>query len=198
MRRPRPAWQWVAPVLLALGGLTHSSALAQTVETHGAAFAETVRINDRPLALSGTGTVRYRLVFTVYAAALYLPPQTPEKAVLAADTPRRLTIEYFHDISASDIIRAADTKLAEQLSEAERERLAPSIERFHGLFNPVSDGDRYRMDYLPGKGTTLYFNGEPVGTVPGGDFAAAYFGIWLDADAPLSASLRRDLLAGVD
>jgi hypothetical protein len=198
MKRPRPARQWIAPALLALAGLTTGSALAQTVETHGATFAETVRIDDRPLQLSGTGTVRYRLVFTVYAAALHLPPQTPAEAVLAADTPRRLTIEYFHDISAEDIIRAANTKLAEQLTDAERERLGSSIEQFHDLFRPVSEGDRYRMDYQPETGTTLYFNGEPLGTVPGGGFAAAYFGIWLDAGAPLSASLRRDLLAGVD
>lgn len=167
-----------------------------TVEQNGAVFNERIELAGEPLSLTGTGIVKYRIVFTVYAAGLYLPAQDGAKAVLDGDTPRRLEIEYFHDISAEDIIRAADTKLEAQLNAAEREALAPKIERFHAFFRGVSDGDRYRMDYVPGEGTELSFNGEAVGRVAGSDFAAAYFGIWLDPDDPLSDGLREDLLAG--
>ncbi|KAF0280687.1 hypothetical protein FPL11_07900 [Spiribacter aquaticus] len=169
-----------------------------TVEQNGARFDERIEQAGERLRLTGTGVAKYRIVFTVYAAGLYLPPDADADQALATDTPRRLEIQYFHDISAEDIIRAANTKLDEQLSPARQTRLQPKIDRFHALFQAVSDGDRYRMEYIPGEGTRLAFNGKPVGQVSGGDFAAAYFGIWLDADDPLSRGLRRDLLAGAE
>ncbi len=176
--------------------LTSAPALAE-VEESGAMFDRSVISNDQSLQLTGTGVARYRIFFTVYAAGLYLPANTPAAAVLAADTPRRLEIEYFHTISADDIIRAATTKLQDQLSQAELARLTPKIEQFHALYEGVEAGDRYRMDYQPDLGTELSFNGESVGRVAGSDFAAAYFGIWLDPQDPLSQSLRDDLLANI-
>jgi len=167
-----------------------------TVEQNGARFDERIELAGEDLNLTGTGVAKYRIVFTVYAAGLYLPPSADADQALATDTPRRLEIEYFHDISAEDIIRAANTKLDEQLTPARQERLQPKIDRFHALFQAVTDGDRYRMEYIPNEGTRLAFNGKPVGQVAGGDFASAYFGIWLDANDPLSRGLRRDLLAG--
>ena len=185
----------IAGVILLMLPLTAPGA---AVEQNGASFDESTQLGGETLGLSGTGVAKYRIVITVYAAGLYLPSGTGVDEVLAADTTRSLAIEYFHDISAADIIKAARTKLEEQLSSSQLEKLAPKIKQFHSLYQAVSDGDRYRMDYVPDKGTQLLFNGEPVGTVSGADFAAAYFGIWLDPDDPLSKSLRRDLLAGAD
>lgn len=182
---------------LVAGLLATSAQTVAQVEQSGAVFERSVISNDQPLQLTGTGIARYRVFFTVYAAGLYLPANTPATAVLAADTPRRLEIEYFHTISADDIILAATTKLQDQLNEAELARLTPKIEQFHALYEGVEAGDRYRMDYQPGLGTELSFNGESVGRVAGSDFAAAYFGIWLDAQDPLSKSLRTDLLANI-
>ena len=182
-------------MMLTLGLTSGANAV---VEEKGARFEEQIDLAGERLELTGTGIVKYRIVFTVYAAGLYLPPDTSGTGALAVDTPRRLEIEYFHDISADDIIRGANTKLAEQLSDSERDELQPEIERFHSLFRAVSDGDRYRMDYIPGEGTQLSFNGEPIGRVEGGAFATAYFGIWLDADNPLSTRLRDGLLTDLD
>lgn len=196
MRGRGSAWRrMIASALLVLLPVMTAGA---EVEQNGARFGERMQLAGETLALSGTGVAKYRIVITVYAAGLYLPAGTQSGQVLATDTPRSLAIEYFHDISAADIIKAATTKLEEQLSSRQLDRLAPKIKQFHALYQAVSDGDRYRMDYVPGKGTQLLFNGDPVGTVSGGDFAAAYFGIWLDADDPLSKNLRRDLLAAVD
>lgn len=167
------------------------------VEQNGAEFTRQITLANHPLTLTGTGVARYRVVFTVYAAGLYLPEGTERRNVLAEQTPRRLEIEYFHNISAEDIILAANTKLQAQRSSTELAALQPAIDSFHSLFQPVSDGDRYRMDYVPGIGTQLSFNGEPVGTVEGGAFASAYFGIWLDDASPLSRGLRDDLLVDI-
>jgi len=183
----------LAAALLTLPGLGRA-----TVEESGATFERSIELDGQELALSGTGVAKYRVIFTVYAAALYVPPGTARAEVLDEGTPRRLEIEYFHDISAEDIIEAANTKLDDQLSATERAAVKPKIDRFHALFNAVAPGDRYRMDYTPNEGVELQFNGETVGTVEGGHFAQAYFGIWLDEDDPLSGKLRDNLLAGTE
>ncbi|MDD1633559.1 MAG: chalcone isomerase family protein, partial [Methylococcaceae bacterium] len=60
------------------------------------------------------------------------------------------------------------------------------------LYRDVKEGDRYALDYAPGKGTTLSLNGSPLGTIEGADFAAAYYAIWLGAK-PISDTMRDEL-----
>ena len=50
------------------------------------------------------------------------------------------------------------------------------------------------MRKYDGRGTQLEHNGEAVGTIPGADFATAYFAIWLGTD-PIDAPLRVQLLS---
>jgi hypothetical protein len=183
----------IRPLLLAaaLLALPLPPALAQ-VRAGDATFAEQVQAGGQTLILAGTGVATYRVIFTVYGAALYVPPGTAPSEVLDARTPRRLDIEYFYEITPEQIIEAANTILDRQLTPSQRQAIDERLRRFQGWFQTVTEGDRYRMDYIPGEGTTLYFNGEPQGTIEGADFAAAYFGIWL-ADESLSQGLRNDL-----
>lgn len=44
--------------------------------------------------------------------------------------------------------------------------------------------DRYSLTYMPGVGTELALNDNPLGVIDGADFAAAYFRIWL-GDHPI-------------
>lgn len=181
----------LAALCLALA-LAVPLANAAPVLEHGARFERTQQTEAGRLRLAGTGVATYRVLFTVYAAALYVPPWAPSSQVLDDDTPRQLAIEYFYDISTADLVRAANTVLERQLDDATRRELAPAIRRFHALYKPVREGDRYTMTYRPGHGTRLALNGRTLGSVPGAAFARAYFGIWL-ADGGLSASLRADL-----
>lgn len=72
--------------------------------------------------------------------------------------------------------------------------ISEALARFYGFYRAVAEGECYTMTYRPGKGTTLVLNGERLGTVLGAEFAAVYFGIWLDRGA-LSKTLRRGLVA---
>ena len=45
------------------------------------------------------------------------------------------------------------------------QRLKPKIDEFNALYRDVKTGDRYALTYVPGKGTTLLWNGQPLGTV---------------------------------
>ena len=166
----------------------------EAVTEAGARFPTRIDAGGNELALAGTGVTKYRVVFTVSAVGLYVPKGTPPGAVLDADTPRRIEIEYFYDIPAEDIIKASMNVLNNQLTNAQLADQRSKIDEWHNAYKGVSEGDRYSMTYQPDRGTTLRLNGEPLITVEGPEFARTYFGIWLKANSPLSQSLRRSLL----
>ncbi|ACL72469.1 conserved hypothetical protein [Thioalkalivibrio sulfidiphilus HL-EbGr7] len=166
-----------------------------SVVTVGDARFQTQLKNEagKNLVLKGTGVARYAVFIRVYGAGLYGPEGVPASSLLERGEPKRLEIEYFVDIKASDLVLAANTILERQLSAEELQALEPRIRQLHDAYRSVRPGDRYVMEYLPDQGTVLRLNGEPLVTVEGRDFARAYFGIWL-GDEPLSSNLRNALL----
>ena len=63
------------------------------------------------------------------------------------------------------------------------------------MYRDVNPGDRYARTYVPDQGTELSYNGQPLITIQGADFAAAYFGIWLGKD-PIDKDMRSRLIKG--
>ena len=165
---------------------------ARSAEIEGVRFRQGIELAGQTLPLRGAGLLRWRWVFKGYVAALYLPADTPASDVLG-DVPRRLEIEYFWAISGRQFREAAEDLLADTLSPAEQAALAERLARLNGAYRDVEPGDRYALDYVPGTGTTLRWNGAALITVPGADLASAYFSMWL-GDSPLDASLRTQLL----
>lgn len=184
------------PILLSLALVTWAAAAparySDPVTVEGVRFQPAHELADVSLALSGYGVATARIFFDVYAAALYLPGSTGT-APLAAETPRRLEIEYLLSIDAEDLARAANTILERQHDEATLEAFRARVNRFHAFYRDVEPGDRYAMTYRPGEGTVLTLNGTEQGRIPGGGFARIYFGIWL-GEQPLSEDLRANLL----
>lgn len=166
---------------------------AREVVINGAKFAPQSRSASTPLALCGTALLRYKMLIKAYAAALYLDPTCPAARVLD-DIPKRLEIEYFWAISAADFAAATERGIAANVSAETLETLRPGIAQINALYRDVRPGDRYALSYTPGRGTELALNGDSLGMVPGADFAAAMFGIWL-GDRPLDNSFKIDLLA---
>jgi hypothetical protein len=176
-----------AALLLCMAGAFWDSA-------HATEFSPQQIYRGTALELHGRAEAHY-LFWHVYDAALYLPTATPIGEVLARGTAKCLDIAYQRSISASDLRRSASEVLKRQLPAETLRRLQPDIERLGAAYRDVSRGDRYRLCYAPGYGTTLFRNGEPQIDVRGAAFAAAYFGIWLSAEGPLSATVRQRLLA---
>ena len=158
---------------------------------NGERFSPRVSIGDIPLAIRGSATFRY-LLWTLYSAVLYVPPNTPFSAALE-DVPRHLEIAYHRSIERARFVEAAEAVLARSLDQRALEKVQGRVDLLHEKYTDVVDGDRYVLRYAPGSGTTLAFNGAPLVTVPGSDFAKAYFGIWL-GDGALDANLQAALL----
>ena len=145
----------------------------------GQHFAPSGVVGSETLPLRGAGLLKVRVIFKVYAAALYLPATVASERY-ADDVPKRIEIAYLRDLDAGIIIKAGDDALKRSLTPEQQVTLRPRLEAINRLYVDVRAGDRYALTYEPGRGSTLSLNGRDLGTIEGADFAAAYFGIWLD------------------
>ncbi|AZE93653.1 putative periplasmic protein [Pseudomonas orientalis] len=141
------------------------------------------------LALKNQAVLNY-LWADVYAAALYGPQDLTAKQAWEQQKSLRLALYYFRDIDRGDVIKAATATLERQQTNP---RLKPEIDKLHARFRDIRSGDRYALDFRPGRGLNLEINGQVV--FSGGDdaLARAYLGIWL-APKGLSDELHDKLL----
>ena len=130
----------------------------------------------------------------MYVAALYLPQNHPSDKVLA-DIPKRLEISYLVSIDGPDFGKGAEAILERNVTPNELARLRTRIDQLNAVYRDVKPGDRYALTYTPGSGTELSYNGSPLITIEGADFAAAYFGIWL-GENPIDVKMRNRLISG--
>ena len=180
----------IAVILLLIGSAPRSGTAA---EIEGVQFADQYQRDDVTLALHCVGLLRYKVVFKGYVAGLYLGPGVAAEEALA-DVPKRLELSYFWGIKGSDIGKAGDAILARNVDPDTLAQLRPRLDQMNALYETVNPGDRYALTYVPGLGTELALNGRRKGIIPGADFAAAYFRIWL-GDQAIDAALRDQLLA---
>lgn len=164
-------------------------------EVEDVTFDKQVVVGDHELAIKGASVLRYMLFIKAYAGALYTLPDLDPDAVLS-DTPKRLEVEYFHALKGEDFGPATYNGLAKNLKTADIERLRPRIDYHNSLYADVKPGDRYALTYIPGVGTELALNGNPVGVIEGADFAAALFSLWLGKN-PYDERFKKALL-GLD
>jgi hypothetical protein len=154
-------------------------------------FSSEATAHGQTLPLRGTGRLVWMRMVTVYDAALYLPGDVPGKDALK-DVPKRLELRYHISIKGEKFGESAVPFLEKNVAAEELARLKPRLEQLNRIYRDVKEGDRYALDYAPGKGTTLSLNGSPLGTIEGADFAFAYFAIWLGAK-PISDTMRDEL-----
>lgn len=167
---------------------------AGAAKIEGVDFADRVRTGEQTLELHGVGLLRWRYFFKAYVGALYLPEDAGAEDALR-DVPKELVLHYFYGIDAKDFGKAALQILERSFSPETLEPLRTRLARLHALYESVQPGDRYALTYLPGRGTTLALNGVEKGTIPGADFARAYFSIWL-GPKPADEPFRDQLLNG--
>lgn len=142
--------------------------------------------------LVGATTFRWMSIIKVYDARLHLGAGEPPTKVFA-DIPIRLQLTYHRGFTAAEIIKGGDTLLARNVKAETLAALRERLELINRAYRDVREGDSYTLTYVPDKGTTLRLNGSPLVTIPGHDFATAYFRIWLGYD-PISESMRDALL----
>lgn len=170
---------------------------AQTTDIAGVKFTNSVQVGSSKLQLNGAG-LRYKVVFKVYAAALYLSEKatTPE-AVLAAPGARRLQIVMLREIDANELGKLFTKGMEQNAPREEFSKSIAGIMRMSDIFSSrkkLAAGESFAVEWLPGTGTVISVNGKPEGApIREPEFYSALMKIWL-GKAPADAQLKEALL----
>lgn len=181
----------VPAALLLLAAPLACPAPAATLK--GVSVPDRIEVDGHSLTLQGLG-LRKKFIFSVYVGALYLTTPTSEAAAaIATDEPKRIEMHFLRDVGA-DKMKEAFREGFFNNSQEKLDRLNPRIDAFLTLFDAgVKDGEAVAITYLPGKGTTVAFDGKPVGTIEGRDFMEALWAVWL-GPAPADHGLKKGML----
>ncbi|WP_162060643.1 chalcone isomerase family protein [Undibacterium sp. KW1] len=177
------------------------SVQARATEVAGVKFDESVQVGGTDLKLNGAG-IRYKAIFKVYAAGLYLKEKkTTVPEVLASQGPRRVTIVMLRDLSNEEFGRGFMTGIQQNTDKAEKSKMTSQFIRFGELFASVPElkkGDVMTNDWIPGVGTVVALNGKKMGDpYPDLGFYNALLRIWL-GESPVDRSLKKAMLAEED
>lgn len=173
------------------------AAQAQTVDVGGVKFDSTIQLGGSPLLLNGYG-VRYKAIFKVYSAGLYLASRTgsPE-AVIAAPGAKRIHLVMLRQLDSNEFGKILAAGIEKNVTREEFVQSLPAIVRMgeaaagHRVLVP---GDTMTVDWVPGVGTTLYVKGKAeVGPIKEPGFFSAMAKIWLGR-SPADALLKDALL----
>ena len=187
---PRAAMRMLA-MLIPLG------AAAQAVDLAGVKFEPQIMLGGQALQLNGAG-IRYKAIFKVYAAGLYLASKagTPE-AVLAAPGAKRIHVVLLRPIDANEFGKILSAGIQNNATREEFIAALPGIQRMGeaaSQYRQLVAGDTLTVEWLPGTGTTLYVKGKPeVGPYKEPAFFNAMAKIWL-GKSPADHLLKEALL----
>ena len=179
-------------IIIVISSVFLSVMNVSAAEIEGVIFQDSITVDGQELPVRGTGLFRYLGFIKAYVGALYMPDDINSERVLA-DIPKRLELEYFHAFKGEDFGAATNKILFQNLDAETLERLMPRVKLHNSLYRDVKPGDRYSLTYMPGRGTELALNGEPLGVIEGLDFAVAIYAMWL-GDKPMNKSFKRQLM----
>jgi len=185
----------VASLSLSFGAAAQNA--ATSTEVGGVKFENTVQLGNARLQLNGAG-VRYKAIFKVYAAGLYLSNKavTPE-AVLAAPGPRLMKIVMLREIDANELGKLFTKGMEQNAPREEFSKSIGGIMQMSEIFSSrksLKAGDWFGVEWVPGTGTVIVVNGQATGQpIKEPEFYSALMKIWL-GKAPADANLEDALL----
>ena len=174
-----------------------ASAGAQPVTVADVKYAETATVSGSTLQLNGAG-VRYKAVFKVYTAGLYLEKKAQSPQEIAAQKgPKRVSITMLREIDSAELGKLFSRGMEDNIDKAAFSKLIPGVLRMSQIFSEhkkLRAGDQFMIDWIPGTGTVITVKGEPQGEpFKEPEFFNALLGIWL-GNAPADWKLKDALL----
>lgn len=163
------------------------------------AFEKTTSVAGEALVINGSGT-RYKAIFKVYDMAMYLPAVTKSpEAVLALPGAKRLSFVAQRKVSGTDLGLAFMRGLKDNNAPDQMRKHVTGTTRLIEIFSGkpfVEEGQTFAMNYIPGKGTQFFIQGEAQGEPVGdAEFFQMVLRIWL-GKSPADWKLKTALLGG--
>jgi Chalcone isomerase-like len=174
-----------------------TASLAATVDAAGVKFEDTIDQRGAKLVLNGAG-VRYKAVFKVYSAGLYLPKKagTADEALTMAG-PKRISITMLREIDSNELGKLFTRGVEDNAPRAEMSKLIPGLLRMGQVFSDQKKlvaGDSFTFEWVPGTGGVLTVKGKQQGEpFKEPEFFTALLRIWLGPN-PADWKLKDALL----
>jgi len=187
-------WLLAAAVVLAAPGVFGQ------VTVSGIKYDEATDLRGSKLQLNGAGT-RYKAVFKVYTAGLYLPKKADTtEQVLAMAGVKRMTITTLREIDSSELGKLFSRGIEDNMEKAAFSKLIPGVMRMSQLFSDckrLNAGDNFTIDWVPGTGTVITISNpkcpRDVEPFKEPEFFNALLRIWLGPN-PADWKLKEALL----
>ena len=178
--------------------LLSAIAVAQPVDVSGVKFDNPIEVRGTKLELNGAG-VRYKAVFKVYAAGLFLSKKASTlEEVLAAPGPKRMAITVLRDVDSAELGKLFTRGVEDNTPRSEMSKLVPGLIRMGQIFSEqkmLAKGDAFVIDWVPGTGTVITVKGKQQGEAfKEPEFFSALMRIWL-GNNPADWKLKDALLA---
>jgi hypothetical protein len=190
---------WMKQCMAIAAGLALSwGASAATIDVGGAKLEDAVDVRGSKLVLNGAG-VRYKAVFKVYAAGLYLGKKVGTlEEMLANPGPKRMHITLLREIDSNELGKSFTTAFTDNSPKAEMSKLIPGLIKMGQIFSDqkkLLTGESFTIDWIPGTGTVITVKGVPQGEpFKEPEFFNALMRIWL---GPVPADWKlKDALLG--
>ena len=173
------------------------SAWSQAVTVADVKYEPTLTLGDSTVQLNGAG-VRYKAVFKVYTAGLYLEKKasTPQE-VASQRGPKRLSITMLREIDSTELGKLFSRGMEDNMDRAAFSRIVPGVLRMSQIFSDhkkLQAGDQFMIDWIPGTGTVITVKGKVQGEpFKEPEFFNALLGIWL-GNLPADFKLKDALL----
>ncbi len=179
-------------------GLIAQPALAQSTLA-GVTFDKEVTVGGQKLQLNGAG-VRFKVIFKVYAAALYTPTKvTTNEAVIRATGARRLHLVALRDVGGDEFGKLFTRSMEANASREEFAKSITNVIRMGQIFadaRSFKEKDVILVDNVPGIGTVISHRGKQMGDAfKEPEFASLMMKIWF-GPKPADEPLRQALLGG--
>lgn len=177
--------------------LTCTTLPTQAAEISGVKFADNAEVSGQSLLLNGLG-IRYRAIFKVYAAGLYLPKKSQdEKEVLAMTGAKRIHAIMFRDVEGDVLGRLLMQGIRDNSTQQEALRHVASIGKLGQAFaerKKLLAGDSFTIDFDPKLGPQIKVNGKAMTSQPNDpSFNNLFLRIWL-GDSPADHLLKKGML----
>ncbi len=184
-------WLISACLFAASGSVIHAA------EVGGVKLEDTVPLSSQELRLNGAG-IRYKAIFKVYVAGLYLnAKKTTVADILAAPGPKRMAIVMLRDVSAADFAESFMAGIQNNSDSAEQAKVASQLKTFNDMFKTIpamKKGDILAVDWIPASGTQVLHNGKKLAEgIPDIAFYNVFLKIWL-GEKPADGDLKRQLI----
>ena len=175
---------------LFLGFFVATTAGAATLA--GVDVPDSATVANTNLVLNGVG-LRVKVFFKIYVGALYLPAKSSDPAtVIATPGPDRILMHMIYEVSKSQFADAWHDDFQANNPDSYA-TLHDKIEQFITYFGDSKKDDLITIDWVPGQGTQISWNGTVRGSIPGDDFHQALMNVFFGPNPP-TKSLKNGML----